>query len=51
MQVFISFMNTLIGFYKNKMNIYGFEFSFWDIFIFVMVSSIVVRLIRGIFFE
>lgn len=49
MESFISFMGIIIDFMKQPFTIYGFEFSFWGIFMFVILGSIVMGFIGGLF--
>lgn len=49
MEVLISFFGLVIELFKIPITVYGFTFSFWDIFIFCLFSSIICYLIGGFF--
>ena len=49
MEYFVSMMNLIIEFMKRPIYIYGFEFSIWGIFIFVILATIVFSFIGGLF--
>lgn len=44
------FFDSIMRFYQIEVHLYGFTFTFFDMFIFACVLAIVCFLIRGIFF-
>lgn len=44
------FFDLIIRFYKVEVCLYGYTFTFFDMFIFACIVAIVFFLIRGIFF-
>ena len=49
MEHFVTFMTMIIDFMKTPINLWGFETSYWGIFLFVMLGSFVFRFIGSIF--
>ena len=49
MQYIAKFIGYLIDFLKIEFNLFGFKMSFWEIFIFVCLASIVFGAIGRIF--
>ena len=49
MEVILNFMTLIINAMKEPMDIYGFQISFWDIFIFSIVAYLIFEFIGGIF--
>ena len=49
MLTFLDFMEMIIDFMKTPINLWGFETSFWGIFLFVIVGVMIFRFIGGIF--
>lgn len=48
MSTFLNFMTMIIDFMKIPINLYGFETSFWGIFLFVAVGTMIFRFIGGV---
>lgn len=42
-------MDLVFTFFRRKFTIYGFELSFWDIFIWLFVASLIFWAIKEIF--
>ena len=49
MEHFFSFMNIIIEFMKRPMFLWGFETSFWNIFLYVILGTMVLWFIGSIF--
>lgn len=49
MEYFFTFMDMIIDFAKTPINLWGFETSYWEIFLFVTIGSMVFLFIGGIF--
>lgn len=49
MQNLARLFEIVFFFFKRKFVIYGFEMSFWDIFIWAFVASLIVCVIKEIF--
>lgn len=49
MEDFLAFMNIIIEFMKTPLNLWGFETSYWGIFLFIMLGSFVFWFIGSIF--
>lgn len=49
MEYFFAFMEMIIEFAKTPINLWGFETSYWGIFLFVAIGSAVFWFIGGIF--
>ena len=48
MNDFITLMISIFNFLKIDMNVYGFTFSFWDIFLWGAVVGLVLKLVFGL---
>lgn len=48
MQFVGDFFTLILRFFQLPMTIYGFTFSFWDIFLFTIVVFILARFIGGV---
>lgn len=49
MEFFIQSMTMIMETFRQDFTLYGFTFSFWDIMILIMVSSIVVSFLSRMF--
>lgn len=49
MESFFDFMSVIIDFMKTPFSLWGFETSMWGIFLFVIVGSLVIHFIGGVF--
>lgn len=49
METFIAFMQMIIEFAKSPINLWGFETSFWNIFLYTMLGSAVFWFIGSLF--
>lgn len=49
MDAFISFMEMIIEFAKTPVNLWGFDTSLWNIFLYGMLGSLVFWFIGGLF--
>ena len=49
MEYFFTFMNMIIDFMKTPINLWGYETSYWGIFLFIMLGSFVFWFIGSIF--
>lgn len=49
MEKFGELMGYLVEFFKREYLIYGYEISFWEIFMFTMVGGIIFGFIGGFF--
>lgn len=49
MEHFFALMSMIIDFMKTPIELWGFQFSLWGVFIFVMVGSIVFWFIGNLF--
>lgn len=49
MLTFLDFMQMIIDFMKTPISLWGFETSFWGIFLFVAVGTMIFGFIGGIF--
>lgn len=49
MDSFVNFFGMVIELFKIPITVYGFTFSFWNIFIFCLFASAVCYLIGGFF--
>lgn len=47
---FTDVMAKIADFLQIKMNIYGFQFSFWDFMLWSMIASLIVRVVRELLF-
>jgi len=43
MELFIAYFEKIYEFFQLEMNVYGFVFSFWDVFKFSLVSALIVE--------
>lgn len=50
MQDVLDFFNNMMKFYEVQITLYGYTFTFFDLFIFTALLAILAYLIRGIFF-
>lgn len=48
MDKFVSFMNIIISFMRRKYLIFGFSFSYFDIFMFSILGYLIFTLIGGL---
>lgn len=46
---FIGLMELVFDFMKTPITIYGFTFSYWDVFLIIIVFSAICVFIRGVF--
>ena len=51
MDAFISIFLLIWDMFKIPLNVYGFTFSFWDVFLFTVAASIILRFIGGILYD
>ncbi len=49
MEDFINIMRSAYNFFQIPFEIYGFELTFWDIFMFVLVIGIILGFLGGLF--
>lgn len=49
MDVFIVFMGMVVNFMRTPLFIWGFQFSYWDVFLYVIIGFLVFRFIGGVF--
>ena len=50
MEYFISLMTQIIDFMKTPFTIWGYAFSLWDVFLLIMILSVVMRFISEVFY-
>lgn len=46
--VFSEFLGSILALFQITLDVYGFSFSFWDIFIFTLFVGIVLKFIGGL---
>ena len=51
MNDFKIFLNSVLRVMNVRINLYGFSFSLFDVFMFVAVASIVIYVVKGVFSE
>lgn len=49
MEAFLAMMSGIVSCMQTPMNIWGFTFSFWDVFLFSMISSVIFGFIGKLF--
>ncbi len=47
MDVFLGFMAKIYELFQIEMNVYGFVFSFWDVFMFTLVAGVLAAFVGG----
>ena len=45
MSIFVLFFQKIYELFQLELTLYGFTFSFWDLFMFTVISSLIVRFI------
>lgn len=51
MDFFMQYFAGILQLFKTPLTIYGFTFSFWDVFLFTAAASIVLRFIGRIMYD
>ena len=51
MDFFMEYFAGILSLFKMPLTIYGFTFSFWDIFLFTCAASIVLRFIGRVMYD
>lgn len=51
MEVFITYFSGILELFKTPIYVYGFTFSFWDIYLFTLAACIVLRFIGLIMYD
>lgn len=51
MEYLLSFLAGVHSLFTIPLNVYGFVFSFWDVFIFSVVGTLIFKFIGGVFNE
>lgn len=51
MENLVSFLGMIYNLFNLKMNVYGFEFSFWDIIMFTLIIGVIFAFIRRMFYD
>lgn len=51
MSNFTAYLQQILNFLQIKMNVFGFIFSFWDIMLFVIVSTLIFRFIGEVMYD
>lgn len=49
--VVVPFFDVILDFFRYEMQIYEFSFSFWDIFLWSTLASIVISFIAGFIYD
>ena len=50
MEIISGLISSLMGLFRLEINLFGFELSFWQVFCFNFVASVVVYIIREVLF-
>lgn len=51
MEILSSLFSTVLGLFQAEFTVFGFPLSFWQVFIWSAVASIVIYIIREIFLD
>ena len=51
MESFLTYFSGILDLFKMSFTVYGFTFSFWDIFLFTTAASIVLRFIGRVMYD
>lgn len=51
MEIIGEFFQLIIKFFQIPITVYGFTFSFWDVFLFTIVVSIIAYFIGGVLYD
>ena len=51
MESFLSVLAMVYNLFNYPLNVYGFEFSFWDVAMFALITGVVLKFIGMVFYE
>lgn len=51
METFTSVLAQILRLYQMPMNIYGFTFSFWDVTMFAIIATTIMRFIGRVLYD
>ena len=51
MDFFLMYFSGILDLFKMPLTVYGFSFSFWDVFLFTAAASIVLRFIGRVMYD
>lgn len=49
MEVLQSWLSAVLAILKIELTLYGFTFSFWDVFLWTLVAGLVIAFLGGLF--